>query len=231
MKPQWTTNSILNNKLMAFFGLPLIFVILAYVIIYFIAEPIITPVSSVFDMITGDTIPDFSQAQNTNDILEISKIANQAGTISSADITLPKYGDVYATLTIDGAGVNTSVYYGDDNAILRKGVGQYTGSMLPGFGSTTLLGGHVNTYFKGLKNVKVGDVININTTYGAYEYTVTNLKVVDYQDKTAYDLAAAYDNLILYTCYPFGTLGFTAQRYFVYAELTSGPKVKYTTDK
>ena len=130
----------------------------------------------------------------------------------------------------DGAGVDTSVYYGDDNAILRKGVGQYSGSMLPGFGSTTLLGGHVNTYFKGLKNVSVGDIIKVNTTYGAYEYSVTNLKVVDYQDKTAYDLSAEYDNLILYTCYPFGTLGFTSQRYFVYAELISGPKVNYTTD-
>jgi len=215
---------------MAFFGLPFIFVILAYVMIYFIAEPIIKPVSSVFDMITGDTIPDFSENQNTNDILKISNLGDGADTISSANITLPSKGDVYGTLTIDGAGVNCSVYFGDDNAILRKGVGQYSGSMLPGFGSTTLIGGHVNTYFKGLQNVEIGDVIKITTTYGAYEYTVNNLKVVDYQDKSAYDLSANHDNLILYTCYPFGTLGFTSQRYFVYAEYTSGPKVNYTTD-
>jgi len=226
MKSQWKSNS----KLMAFFGLPLIFVILAYVMIYFIAQPIIKPVSSVFDMMTGDTIPDFSENQNTNDILKISNLGDQANLISSADMTLPRYGDVYANLTIDGTGVDAPVYFGDDNAILRKGVGQYCGSMLPGFGSTTLIGGHVNTYFKGLEKVEVGNIIDVNTTYGAYKYTVTDLKIVDYQDKSAYDLSANHDNLILYTCYPFGTLGFTSQRYFVCAELTSGSKVKYTAD-
>ena len=33
------------------------------------------------------------------------------------------------------------------------------------------------------------------------------------------------ENLILYTCYPFDALGFTPNRYFVYASYTSGPEL------
>ena len=74
-------------------------------------------------------------------------------------------------------------------------------------------------------NVKVGDVITLQTTYGIYEYTVRDMKIVDPNDKTAYDLNAQKENLILYTCYPFNMLGFSKQRYFVYADFTSGPVV------
>ena len=41
-------------------------------------------------------------------------------------------------------------------------------------------------------------------------------------DTTAYDLSADYDNLVLYTCYPFDEIGLTSQRFFVYADLVEG---------
>lgn len=44
-------------------------------------------------------------------------------------------------------------------------------------------------------------------------------------DRTAYDLSADYENLIMYTCYPFDALGLTPQRYFVYAKLVSGTPI------
>lgn len=44
-------------------------------------------------------------------------------------------------------------------------------------------------------------------------------------DRTAYDLSADYENLIMYTCYPFDALGLTTQRYFVYAKLVSGTPI------
>ena len=45
-------------------------------------------------------------------------------------------------------------------------------------------------------------------------------------DTTAYDLDADRENLIMYTCYPFGTLQYTDQRYFIYCDYVSGPTVE-----
>ena len=42
-------------------------------------------------------------------------------------------------------------------------------------------------------------------------------------EETAYDFTRTDENLILYTCYPFDALGFTPNRYFVYAKYVSGP--------
>ena len=47
----------------------------------------------------------------------------------------------------------------------------------------------------------------------------------DYRDTTTYDFTRTDENLILYTCYPFDALGFTPNRYFVYASYTSGPEL------
>ena len=61
-----------------------------------------------------------------------------------------------------------------------------------------------------------------------YTYEVTDTKILDYQDSTAYDFTRQDENLILYTCYPFDALGFTPNRYFVYAKYISGPVIDRT---
>ena len=88
-----------------------------------------------------------------------------------------------------------------------------------------LVGGHNNSYFNGLKSVKVGNTITLKTNYGVYTYKVTKTAVLPATDKSAYDLKATQENLVLYTCYPFDMLGLTPNRYFVYADYVSGPRV------
>ena len=44
-------------------------------------------------------------------------------------------------------------------------------------------------------------------------------------DETAYDLTREEENIILYTCYPFGQLTPTPYRYFIYGEFVSGPEI------
>lgn len=82
-----------------------------------------------------------------------------------------------------------------------------------------------NTYFNGLKNAAVGQKVEIKTSYGNYIYEITDTAVKKATDRTAYDLSADYENLIMYTCYPFDALGLTPQRYFVYAKLVSGTPI------
>ena len=66
---------------------------------------------------------------------------------------------------------------------------------------------------------------NIFYTNINHYYTVERCEVRDYQDTTTYDFTRTDENLILYTCYPFDALGFTPNRYFVYASYTSGPEL------
>ena len=151
---------------------------------------------------------------------------DDAETIPLSSITNPNECDRYATNTIEGTEVNAPVYYGDNTTILNQGVGTYKDDSragIPGESKTILLAGHNNTFFNDLQSVEVGDVVTIETHYGTYTYTVEECKVLEYNDTSAYDFTRTDENLILYTCYPFDALGFTSQRYFVYASYTSGP--------
>ena len=135
-------------------------------------------------------------------------------------------GDRYADITISGTNVNAPVYYGDTNKILNQGVGTYmenSSAGLPGEGKTILLSGHNNTFFNDLQHAEEGATVTITTHYGVYTYEVTETKILDYQDSSAYDFSREDENLILYTCYPFDAMGFTPDRFFVYARYISGP--------
>ena len=66
----------------------------------------------------------------------------------------------------------------------------------------------------------------VKTSYGVYQYSVSKTKVFKADDMKAYDLEQDYEQLILYTCYPFRLLsGSRQQRLFVYADKISGPQL------
>ena len=227
MKNRTSKKGTVLKRLTAFLGLPLIFVFVAYFTVYLIANPVIAPAASLMSMLIGDSVPSFSSDAVSDEDIDFVKIGSkQDETLPIESITFPKTGEKYAHITIPGTGVECDVYYGDSNPVLKKGPGQYEWSKLPGFGSTTLVAAHVTTHFRGLQYVNIGDTIYYTTSYGAYEYKVTDIMVVKANEaKAAYDLRADYDNLVLYTCYPFYSVAFRSQRFFVCAELVSGPRV------
>lgn len=137
----------------------------------------------------------------------------------------PKTGDELGQITIPGTNVDCKMYWGDSTTQLNKGAGTYTGGCMPGQGGTIISGAHTNTYFRDFENVKLGDEIIIKTYYGEYHYEVVDMKVANANDTSTYDLNAKEENLILYTCYPFGTLQHTDQRYFIYGKYISGPEI------
>ena len=137
----------------------------------------------------------------------------------------PHNDDYVGRLTIEGTAVDCEVYYGDSETQFSKGAGVSLGSCIPGEGSTVMIGAHTGTYFRDLESVVEGADITITTDYGEYHYTVARCAVVEETDTTAYDLDAEEENIILFTCYPFGILTRTTQRYLVYGDFVSGPSV------
>ena len=141
----------------------------------------------------------------------------------------PYYGEQFGELIIEDCQINTRLFFVDGDIQLNNGVGVYSGSLVPGFGGTILVAGHNNTFFNGLKYAQKGQRVKIRTSYGNYYYEITDVKVKDHLDKTAYDLMADKENLIMYTCYPFDEIGLTPDRCFVYAKFISGPVVDYNS--
>lgn len=149
----------------------------------------------------------------------------QPNKISSLEFNWPKYGDRYGTLECDKLEINAPVFYGDRGSVLVDGAGTYIGSSLPGMNNTILIGAHDTTYFEGLENVKKDDEFVFTTEYGIYRYKVTDIKIAKKEDfDKSYNLANDKEQLVLYTCYPFGKLnGTKEERMFVYLDKVNGP--------
>lgn len=214
------------KNLLAYIGLPVGFCVFGYLLIYIILTPVISPLLGISQIFISDA--DLNTGENLTSIFvgdQGSQESSDSQTIDMSQVQIPSYGSHYANLSIPSVSIDAPLYFGDSSAALNSGLGQYNGSFIPGMGRPILISGHNNSYFNSLQYISVGDEIIITTNYGVYTYQVTETKILSETDTSAYDLGAQEETLILYTCYPFDTLGFTPQRFFVYADKVSGPQI------
>ena len=69
-----------------------------------------------------------------------------------------------------------------------------------------------------MSKISKGDSIQITTEYGEFKYQVYDMKIVNETDLELLPIQKEKEILMLYTCYPFQNIGYTTQRYVVYAE-------------
>lgn len=204
-----------------FIIMPVLYCLLMFLMVFVDSLPFLSDIISISNMFMSDKQVDYSSSYENIFVPS----GNSGDTVDASDVVFPGINKQFGELSIKGRGVSSKLFFGDGAVPLRNGVGIYAGSFIPGYGKTILVAGHNNTYFNGLKNVEKGDIVSIKTSYGNYEYKITSTKVAGDGDKTAYDLSADKENLVMYTCYPFDELGLTQKRYFVYAEKVSGPEI------
>jgi len=77
-------------------------------------------------------------------------------------------------------------------------------SGMPGSSISTVISAHNDSHFSFLGQLKMEDVIQIETLRGAFSYRVSDIRVVD-SDKQQISIQQR-DELILTTCYPFNAL-------------------------
>ena len=218
--------SIKANNIAKFLFIPLLFCILGIALGMVAAGPVVEPYFKLFQITFLKEAPTFKNG-TANIYLDGSSQTPASQSILKSAADIPLQGQQVGNLTIGDAKIDTPVFWGDDTHSLAKGAGIYIGSALPGQGKTILIGGHIDTVFASLKQVKSGDKIKIQTNYGDYEYQVTGHKSAADTDKTAYDLLKTNENLVLYTCGRENDfVGLTSQRYFVYAKYLSGGSLK-----
>ena len=146
-----------------------------------------------------------------------SGTAQGEGQVTASGMEYPEYGEVYATLELPALGLTLDVTFGDDLKLIKKNVGQFTGSYMPGEGGTILYAGHnARKIFGRLGELQPGDEVIVTPSYGTFTYQVTLGEVVDIINEPP--INRDREELILYTCYPFNAAGFPSTRYLVHCD-------------
>ena len=121
-----------------------------------------------------------------------------------------------ALMTIEKLGIQVPVYDGADDFNLNRGVGRIKGTSAVGAEGNLGVAGHRDGFFRGLKDVAIGDGIDLLTVYGKEVYTVSSIDIVDPSD--VWVLASSAEKTItLVTCYPFYYVGHAPKRFIVKA--------------
>lgn len=125
-------------------------------------------------------------------------------------------GPPLALLTIDKVNIQVPVYNGTDEFNLNRGVGRIIGTASIEAEGNLGIAGHRDGFFRGLKDVVVGDEIRFQTARGEVLYTVSSIEIVEPSDVSV--LAPTPERtLTLVTCYPFYYVGHAPKRYIVTA--------------
>lgn len=141
--------------------------------------------------------------------------------VALAVLAHPKVGDKLGVLSIPKLGQRFPIVEGTTPAELRRGVGHFRGSVMPGGGDNCVLSGHRDTVFTKLAGLKKGDRLIVSTAAGAFTYRITGIRIVNAKDKTVV-VHTPSAMLTLTTCYPFRFVGSAPKRYVISAALVSG---------
>ena len=154
----------------------------------------------------------------------LPELDSSFGTNLVVTLPKPKIGDVIGSLWIPRLKRTIDIVEGTGTKELKKGVGHYVGSVLPGVSDNSVLAGHRDSVFRNLGDVKLGDLMTVRTDYGVFVYEVHKIRIVKADDKTVI-VPTADAVLTLSTCYPFRFVGNAPKRYIVQAGLVIGDPV------
>jgi sortase A len=138
-------------------------------------------------------------------------------------------GSVLGRIEIARVGISSLVLEGVGGETLRRGVGHIPGTAMARAVGNVGLAGHRDTVFRGLKDIRKGDLIDLETLAGSYRYAVDWAQVVDPDDVGVLG-AGNRPELTLVTCYPFYYVGSAPERFVVRAHLLGGASQDGGTD-
>jgi sortase A len=124
-----------------------------------------------------------------------------------------------AVLHIDKLVLSVLVFEGTDDLTLNRGVGRIIGTALPGEPGNIGIAGHRDGFFRGLKDIAVGDAVELTTPKQKAIYTVDQIEIVTPSDVHVLEPRGT-PSLTLVTCYPFYFIGDAPKRYIVHASIS-----------
>jgi sortase A len=133
-------------------------------------------------------------------------------------------GSLVGRIRVPRLDMASVIFEGTEEAQLRKGVGHWSGSVLPldpdNAAGNVVLAAHRDTFFRKLQQIQVGDRVILETVDGEALYSVSETRVVS---PTAVEVLQPTGGpvLTLITCYPFQFVGPAPDRFIVRAHLES----------
>jgi sortase A len=121
-----------------------------------------------------------------------------------------------AAIRVPRLGIEAPIFPGTDDLTLNRGVGWIKGTAKPGSDGNSCLAAHRDGFFRALKDVAQGDLIELEMDGTVKNYLVRSIEIVEPKDVSP--LAQANGTaLTLVTCYPFYFVGSAPQRFIVRA--------------
>ncbi len=119
-------------------------------------------------------------------------------------------------LDIPSLQLQVPILEGTDDLTLDRGVGHITGTAWLSDGGNIGIAGHRDGFFRALKDIHVGDTIDLHSQQGNTHYLVDEIQIVSPDDVSVLE-PRAKSSLTLVTCYPFYFVGSAPLRYIVHA--------------
>ena len=117
-------------------------------------------------------------------------------------------------LTIASVKLEAPIFEGTAELTLNRGIGRIEGTAEVDAAGNLGLAGHRDGYFRVLKDVQVGDIVDVQSLASTTHYRIIDISIVE---PTDVHVLAATDTatLTLVTCYPFYFIGEAPRRYIV----------------
>ena len=128
-----------------------------------------------------------------------------------------------AVLRLPRLGMEAPVFEGTSDLAMNRGLGHIAGTALPGQAGNVAIAGHRDGFFRPLKDVRVGDLIEVERPAQAGRsdatdrYIVRSTAVISPEENSVLRSQAGIAELTLVTCYPFYFVGAAPQRFVVQA--------------
>jgi sortase A len=129
-------------------------------------------------------------------------------------------GPPVALLRIPKIRLEVPVLEGTDDLTMDRAVGFITGTARPGEDGNIGISGHRDGFFRGLKDVREGDVIELVSATGTDTYTIDRIVLVKPADVSVL-APRPRPSITLVTCYPFYFAGSAPKRYIVQASMNA----------
>jgi sortase A len=123
-------------------------------------------------------------------------------------------------LRIPSVDLKVPVLEGTDDLALDRGVGHIAGTSALDQGGNVGIAGHRDGFFRELKDVHLGDTMDLYTENGNSRYVVDEIVIVPPEDVSVLT-PRSKPTLTLVTCYPFYFVGSAPLRYIVHASITN----------
>lgn len=119
-------------------------------------------------------------------------------------------------LVISDLNIEVPIYNGTEEHILDRGAGRIKGMAKMNENGNLGISAHRDSFFRGLKDIELGDEVLVQSAFGMEKYAVTDINIVPKADVS---VLAPVDQktLTLVTCYPFYHVGVAPQRFIVTA--------------